>query len=241
MVNALGIDVSRYQGAIHWPAVRESGIDFAFVRATIGSIYKDPRCIENVTGAITTGILTSVYHVVRWDYPAEAQYQNLCAMLADLPPLTLPIALDVELPTPAGNTANHRLTLQRTRELIQLLAHDNRSCVLYTGAWWWNPAIKGADVTWALQADLWTASYTTRPRIPSAPWPAFTFWQYTSSGRVPGISGNVDRNYFTSDLPALRVYAAACCGSLPPDPPPNVHTITVTGYNVEIQVTGDRG
>lgn len=240
MVNAIGIDVSRYQGAITWPSVADTGIDFAFVRATIGSIYKDPRCIENVNGAVAAGILTSVYHVVRWDYPAEDQYKNLCTMLDELPPLSLPLALDVELPVPAGNSPNHCLALQRTRELLHLTQEHGMSAVIYTGAWWWDPAVKKADVAWALQADLWTASYTTRPRLPSKPWPVWTFWQYTSSGRVAGISGNVDRNYFSSDRSTLNTYSASVTGHLPPPPAPNVHTITVTGYNVEIQVTGDR-
>jgi GH25 family lysozyme M1 (1,4-beta-N-acetylmuramidase) len=233
---ARGIDVSRYQGAISWPAVAEAGYAFAFIRATIGSIYKDPRCIENVTGAVAAGLLMSVYHVVRWDAPAEAQYANLAAMLAEIPAPALPIALDVELPTPAGNTPDHRQTLRYTRELLQIVHEHGVSAVIYTGAWWWNPAIRDAEPRWAARADLWTAAYTPSPRIPTAPWDTWTFWQTTSSGRVPGIDGNVDLNIFAGDREALLAYAAAATGYAASPPVPTVHTITITGHNVTIKV-----
>jgi len=233
-MDATGIDVSRYQGAIDWPTVA-AHVDFAYVRAGIGSIYKDPRAFQNVTGATAAGLLVGVYHVVRWDYPAADQLANLRAMLAEMPPLSLPIALDVELPTPAGSTAAHRAALAATRELVTELARDHRP-LIYTGAWWWDPAIKGADSRWALTADLWTASYTATPRLPSGPWAHWHLWQHSSTGRIPGIAGNVDLNRFAGTRLDLVAYAVGCGCSIPPTPPPTTHTITVTGHNITIQV-----
>jgi GH25 family lysozyme M1 (1,4-beta-N-acetylmuramidase) len=54
-----------------------------------------------------------------------------------------------------------------------------------------------------LGAPLWIASYTQSPRIPAA-WPSgWSFWQYSSTGSVPGISGNVDTDYFQGTRDAL--------------------------------------
>lgn len=229
-----GIDVSRWQGPIDWPAVAAAGHTFAVIRATIGSIYKDPRAFENVAGALSAGLLTTVYHVVRWDVSAREQYNNLRSMTDAMPPLQLPIVLDVELPTPAGCTPSHLATLQHTRELMELIPGQVN---LYTGAWWWDPAISCSDSRWALPADLWIASYSTAPRLPKKPWRKWTFWQYTSSGTCAGIAGAVDLNYFAGDVAALKTYATHQTGADCTPPEPTTHTITVTGHNVQIVVT----
>ena len=153
-----------------------------------------------------------------------------------IPRLSLPICLDVELPTPAGSSEAHLATLARTRELIQHLRHDGYRSIIYTGAWWWNPATRTADVAWALEADLWAASYTALPYLPTGPWNTWTFWQRSSSGRVPGIAGNVDLDDFNGTTLDLRAYATEACGPLPQPAPPTCKTITVTGYKLEITV-----
>ena len=75
---------------------------------------------------------------------------------------------------------------------------------IYTAASWWNDCT-GGNGSFA-KDPLWIASYdTSSPSLPSG-WPSWTLWQFTSSGSIPGISGDVDVSYFSgtpSDLAAL--------------------------------------
>lgn len=182
-----GIDVSSWQGVIDWPQVRAAGYEFAFIRSSRGDIVDD--CFAtNWQNAQTAGVLVALYHVV-YDTPSAAEQ---VALLLSLLPLdrNFPIVLDVEVDPPAA-------VLQRTREMLNLL--EDYHAVIYTGAWWWDPATAGQDVEWALQADLWTASYTAAPFMPRAPWEDWRVWQYTNKGRVNGITGDVDLNEFNGD------------------------------------------
>ena len=52
-----GIDVSHYQGAINWTSVRNAGIQFAFIKATEGTSYKDPSFNANYVDAYNAGVI----------------------------------------------------------------------------------------------------------------------------------------------------------------------------------------
>ncbi|MBE3554395.1 MAG: glycoside hydrolase family 25 protein [Thermicanus sp.] len=60
--NPQGIDVSHWQGNIDWQKVKGDGISFAFIKATEGKGYTDPRFYENVRGAQNAGIKIGFYH-----------------------------------------------------------------------------------------------------------------------------------------------------------------------------------
>jgi hypothetical protein len=64
MAQPSGVDVSRWQGEIDWQAVKDSGIAFASVRATIGDFFTDDRFEENWQGAGDAGIFRCAYHVL---------------------------------------------------------------------------------------------------------------------------------------------------------------------------------
>jgi lysozyme len=76
-----------------------------------------------------------------------------------------------------------------------------RKPIIYTGSYFWNDNI-GSDAY--VDHPLWIAHYTQNcPNLPEV-WPDWTFWQYTSSGAVAGINGNVDRNRFNGPVEALQ-------------------------------------
>src|SRR5260370_17663774 len=123
-----------------------------------------------------------------------------------------------------------------------------RSQIIYTTADWWNTCTSGSAAFSAYQ--LWIAAYGTSPIMPAA-WPAWTLWQYTSQGTVPGISGRVDLSYFSNSAgtlanpagqtaavgaPAwLRVHALAgsapvSAAGLPPGVSLNASTGLISGW-----------
>ena len=60
-----GIDVSRYQGTINWTSVKNAGIQFAFIKATEGTSYKDPNFNANYTNSYNAGVIRGAYHFAR--------------------------------------------------------------------------------------------------------------------------------------------------------------------------------
>ncbi len=203
-----GFDVSLHQGAIDWAQVVDAAFDFVFIRALLGTTL-DSRLVENLAGALSAGLETSVYHVVHEDVSAERQAATLLETLAALKLCSrLPVALDIERPLAAGSTNAHRRTLEHARIVAAFLQDAGYRVMIYTGAWWWNPATAGVDVSWATALDLWVATYGTQAPILPNGWSDWRFWQYTNSGRVAGISKNVDLNTFSGDWAAYRGVAS---------------------------------
>ena len=75
-----------------------------------------------------------------------------------------------------------------------------RAPIIYTGFYFWRDSAGNGD---NLGCPLWLAAYNTNPLIPAA-WSTYTLWQYSSTGSVSGISGNVDLDAFTGSKTALN-------------------------------------
>ncbi|MGH8794314.1 MAG: GH25 family lysozyme [Stackebrandtia sp.] len=203
-----GVDVSHYQGAINWTSVRNAGIQFAFIKATEGTSYKDPRFNVNYPNAYHAGVIRGAYHFARpanSSGAAQANYfaSNGGAWSADN--RTLPGALDLE----AGC---HGLSQQAMRNWIldfynTYKARTSRDVVIYTTASWWS-SCTGNWTGMSSRSPLWVAHWTSShsPTIPAG-FPTYTFWQFSSTGSVSGISGNVDRNKFNGSRDRLIALA----------------------------------
>lgn len=203
-----GIDVSRWQGQVDWQKVRAGGHRFAFIRATIGDDYVDPRFYANWSGAQQAGLLVSAYHVIRPNRPADEQisyfYEVLDGREADLP-----LVVDVERRdsmSAAGITACVRDCLRIVQDRL------GRRPIVYTARWYWNQYILPAS-DWR-EHDLWVASYTSKPVLPRD-WPTWHFWQYSERGRVAGVgSASTDLNWFAGTYEDLLAYAGRA-GEIP--------------------------
>jgi len=209
-----GIDVSNYQGAINWTSVKSAGIQWAYIKATEGTTYKDPRFNTNYPAAHAAGVIRGAYHFARPNSSggaAQANYfaSNGGAWSADN--LTLPGAVDLEAP-PSG-AACYGLTTTQMRTWITdfyntYKAATGRDVVVYTTASWWN-SCTGSWTGMASKSPLWVAHWgASSPSLPAG-WSSTTwsFWQYTASGSVSGISGNVDRDHFNGTRDRLLALA----------------------------------
>jgi GH25 family lysozyme M1 (1,4-beta-N-acetylmuramidase) len=84
----------------------------------------------------------------------------------------------------------------------QIVVRTGRPGIIYTGFYFWrDSAGNGSN----LNCPLWLAAYVSDPRpyVPAA-WSTWSFWQYTSSGSVPGVSGNVDRDAWNGTVANLN-------------------------------------
>lgn len=208
-----GIDVSHWQGAINWTSVRNAGIQFAWIKATEGTSFKDSRFNTNYPAAYHAGVIRGAYHFARPNASNGATQANFFASNGGAwsrDNLTLPGVLDIEH-NPSGAMCYGLSTTQMRNWINDFYttykARTTRDVVIYTTASWWNTCT-GNWTGMAAKTPLWIAHWTSNhsPTIPNG-FPTWTVWQYTSTGRVAGVSGNVDRNKFNGSRARLLALA----------------------------------
>ncbi|WP_441926243.1 glycoside hydrolase family 25 protein [Paenibacillus sp. 2TAF8] len=216
--NTQGIDVSRYQGNIDWAKVKASGMTFVFIKATEGRTYIDPNFQKNVTGALGAGMMVGTYHFFRGTSveiaKAEAaHYANTLNQIGGAKTLQLPPVMDYE--NNPENLSKAQMNTVAKVFLTELQRLTGVKPIIYTG----NSFAANFDTSLG-SYDLWIARYSNT-RVPNdqPAWKRWTFWQYTDSGKVNGISGNVDMNEFEGTAAQLRArYAAATPNPNPTNP-----------------------
>lgn len=207
-----GIDVSRYQGEINWQAVESDGIEFAYIRATKGTTYTDPRFRHNYTRAARVGMFRGAYHFALPDTSSgAAQAQFFLAHGGNGSPdgLTLPPVLDIEY-----NRSGPDCYGLTHRQMINWIADFSatvnkvagRHPVIYTTTDWWNRCTGGYG-GFADTNPLWIANWSNNPYPLPNGWGRYTFWQHTAKGRVAGIDGHVDRDKFNGSYAQLQALA----------------------------------
>ncbi|WP_168798026.1 glycoside hydrolase family 25 protein [Pacificoceanicola onchidii] len=199
-----GIDVSHYQGTVHWGQVARAGMQFAYVKATAGLTYKDPRYSANISGARKAGLTAGAYHFyIPGDDPIKQAEHYLSHVTVG--PGSLPPALDLEsIPasdsdSDVGDTALKWLKHVEEKTGCKPVIYSNGS---YYREYLGKP-LEGYP--------FWLAEYANHPRLPSGikDW---TFWQHSQTGRVTGITGHVDLDLFQgtpADLAALTCKGAS--------------------------------
>ncbi|WIJ25349.1 GH25 family lysozyme [Devosia sp. RR2S18] len=188
-----GIDVARYQGNIDFRAVYGSGIHFVFMKATEGKDYLDPNFRTNWQRAKEAGIPRGAYHFMTWCSLASEQaawfIQNVPADPDALPPV-----LDLEWNN--HSSCKHRPSradaLEKIRVMLDAMErHTGKLPIIYTDINIHRDVMEGEHFPNA----FWLRSTAAEPheRYRNRAW---TFWQWTQTGVVRGIKGEVDRNAF---------------------------------------------
>lgn len=204
-----GIDVSKWQGNIDWAAVKGAGTKFAFIKATEGGDHLDDKFYENWRNAARAGVPRAAYHFVFWCRSAEEQAEWFRKNVpAD--PDALPPVLDVEWNGESRNCPK-KVPREQALQMIHVMlnameAHTGKRPIIYT------------DITFhqeILEQEFrdypyWLRSTAAEPhyRYPNRRW---TMWQFTTTGRVPGIKGDVDRNAFYGTESEWKTFLATAC------------------------------
>lgn len=203
-----GIDVSVYQGTIDWTRVKADGIQYAFIRVSNGTGTPDTRFDANWAGARAAGVRRGVYQYFRPSQDPVAQADLLLSRMGTLLPGDLPPVIDVEA-TDGASRVEMVAAVQKWLDRVE--AGVGRKPIIYSGLYFWRDMVGGG----AEFADypLWIPQYgPTCPTLPP-PWTDWVFFQYSSTGSVDGITGNVDMDTFNGDAAALDAFAT------PPAPP----------------------
>lgn len=189
-----GIDVSKYQRDIDWQEVRRAGVAFAFLKATEGGDRRDDRFQEYTDGARAVGIPSAPYHFYYFCTPARVQ---AAWYIANVPrsAVRLPPVLDMEWnhkspscklrPDPATVRSEMKIWLDMVER------HYGRKAIIYTTVDFHRENIDG----YFRDHQFWLRSVAAHPDqiYPGHPW---TFWQYTGTGKMPGVDGHTDINAF---------------------------------------------
>jgi lysozyme len=189
-----GIDVSRWQGKIDWASVRAAGTQFAFIKATEGGDHLDPRFSENWYGAAQAGVPRGAYHFMYWCRPAHEQAAWFRRNVPN-DPNALPPVLDLEW-NGHSRTCPRKVPRETALEAVKLIlremeAHTSKRPIIYTDITFHRDVLEGE----LNEYPHWVRSVAAEPheRYAGRQW---MMWQYTTTGRVPGIGGDVDRNVF---------------------------------------------
>lgn len=234
-----GIDVSNYQGNVNWTAVKNSGTVFAFCKATEGVDFIDAKFTRNMTNASAAGVYVGPYHFGRINSnisnPNDAideanDFVDAIASYYELGGNYLRPVLDVENTPGLSTTAQNRAYISEWVRDFSGVVEDRLGLqpIIYCNTSYANSYFE-ADLT---QYDLWIANYNyAPPAIPPSSidgaWNGWDFWQYTDSGTVSGVSGNVDRNVYQGTLAEMLAEFQASTDAVPE---PATATLTVMAF-----------
>jgi GH25 family lysozyme M1 (1,4-beta-N-acetylmuramidase) len=225
--NLPGIDVSHWQGTIDWKQVKNSGIAFAYAKASQGTTITDPMFATNVQGARAAGLPIGAYHYANPSAPynpdqAKAEAQNFVNVMqnagmgdfGDIMPV-----LDLEEPAATGTLTSDEIASWGRVFVDTVKSLTNRQVMIYTGDWF----VEQYNDFGGQLSDIpvWIAAWTrygnTQPPAVGG-WTQWTAWQYSDQGSVPGVTGAVDLDYGPTSIDALRGYLTAPAPTVPAAP-----------------------
>ncbi len=188
-----GIDVSEHQGEIDWDRVRDAGFDFAFIRIgyrgySVGQIKPDDRARENLAGAKAAGFDVGVYFYAQAiDLEEARQEAAWCLEFLGSENLDLPVVYDWEwVDQDARTGAMDKETLTAcAKAFCEAIESGGYDAMIY-----FNNHISRdlLDLKQLQSYPFWLAQYKDQLDYPHQ----VDVWQYTETGTVPGIDGDVD-------------------------------------------------
>jgi lysozyme len=192
-----GVDVSAHQGQIDWDALSRSNVRFAYIKATEGTSYVDPRFAANWRGAGHAGIRQGAYHRFSICRSPQAQANNFFRAV----PRTygaLPPAVDVENMDGCGShSVNARDQIEDFLDLLE--HHYGVRPILYV-----TRQFHEAHASAFPHERFWLRSLYAAPDFRAGQW---VIWQHHEAARRPGIEGPVDVNSFRGNARALEEFA----------------------------------
>ncbi|WP_420014304.1 GH25 family lysozyme [Sulfitobacter sediminis] len=190
-----GIDAARFQNTVDWNVARANGVNFAFLKATEGGDLLDPKFKDHWRGAGRAGVWRGAYHFYYFCTPPEVQARwfisNVPRVSGSLPPV-----LDMEWNPFSPTCATVRPPAAEVRRQMRVWlriveAHYGQRPILYTTPDFYRENGLGRFRGY----DFWLRSTAEHLRD-SYPGQGWRFWQYSATGLIPGVSGEVDLNAF---------------------------------------------
>ena len=208
------IDVSIHNGAIDWAKVKAAGVEGAIIRCGYGRDLKkqdDARFAANMDGALAQGLRVGVY-IYSYAKTEDSARSEAAHVLRLVEPykekITLPIYYDLE-------ENNCSQFAKRNAEIFgDIIEKAGFWCGVYSSSYWWKTYLKDLN-----RFTKWVADWGSNNGKPNKK-PTFSntdVWQYTSNGRISGISTRVDLNELLN--PNIKGYIGANATTPTPSKP----------------------
>lgn len=196
-----GVDVSEHQGDIDWNQVKAAGIDFAIIRIGYrtyggGEITLDKNFQKNLREADEAGLKVGVYFFSQ-ALNADEAIEEADIVIDAIEPynITYPVIFDWEL-IYGDSARTDKVTVEDLADSCIAFCERVRSAgytpMIYQNK---NTTMYKLDLPRLQDYDFWLAEYGTKPTY----YYDYQMWQYSSTGKVPGISGEVDMNISFKD------------------------------------------
>lgn len=201
-----GIDVSYYQGDIDWEAVKQSGVEFVFIRVGYrgygtGALREDPKADEYLKGATAAGLRVGVYIFSQAITQEEAK-EEAAFIISRISGynITMPIVMDFEYVSGAsGRLEEANLTREEATAVVNAFGEYAVKAgyvpMIYANKNMLENSLNAGGIPY----KIWLANYTTKTEYAGN----YEFWQYSSTGRVNGISGSVDCDFWYDYTPVI--------------------------------------
>lgn len=217
------IDVSKWQGAMNWAAVKNAGVRHAMIRAGYGNSIRqtDPQFKRNAAQCIALGIDWGAYWYSYATSPEQARQEARCCLqvIQGLKP-TMPVAYDIEYEPGILALSNAQRTAM-VKAFLEEVESAGYYGILYASRDFIANKLNYKDLA---QYDVWCAQYGSRCTSPLP----YGIWQYSSSNplRIPGFGTSLDCNHVYKDYPAI-MQSAGLNGFTAPDsnPAPDLSTM----------------
>lgn len=184
------IDVSKWQGKINWARVKAAGIQFAILKA--GSIYGKDSCFEeNYKNAKANGINVGAYFFSYATTIEEISKEaDLFLSYLKGKQFEMPVYLDIE------DKSQTSLSKDILTDMVITFCDKIEKSGYYTGVYTYYSFFKNnLNIDKIKRFTIWLAHYTSKTDFTG-----HDIWQYSSEGKVNGISGNVDMNIIYKDF-----------------------------------------
>jgi GH25 family lysozyme M1 (1,4-beta-N-acetylmuramidase) len=207
--DALGIDVSNHNGRVDFQKVKKDGRDFAFVLATDGTSFTSDLFSSQYSGAAEAGLFRGAYHFARPNASATKQASRFLQTVdyrndgKSLPPV-------VDMEANPDGAACYGLDHKQMKDWIEdfvgeVKKQTGRDAIIYTSPGFWRDCT--GDSKDFERNPLWVAQWDVDRPEKIGGWSSYTVWQYSDTGKVDGVDGNVDVNRFNGDVAAVEKLA----------------------------------
>lgn len=197
----MGLDVSSYQPEIDWEQVRDAGFSFVMIRiggrgyGEAGNLFADTMANAHYKGAKAAGLKVGAYFFSQAIDTDEAlEEARFVLKLLEGWELDLPVAYDWEYISPEARTAftDQYMVAKCSVTFCEAMKEAGFAPMIYFALWHGYPYLE-----FIMEYPVWIALYTDEMDYQYR----FDMWQYTSSGDVPGVDGDVDLNiYFPPEM-----------------------------------------
>lgn len=244
-----GIDVSTWNTVSSWSNVKKAGFEFAIVRAGFGNTttQKDKKFVEHMNGALDAGLDVGIYwfSYARSVKEAEKEAAACLEVIKNYKSrIKYPVFFDFEYDSEEyaekyGVTVNRRFVTDATKAFCEKIKSAGYRVGYYTNQDYYKNKLYPEELK---NYSLWLADYTGGPEYEC------DIQQYTSTEKVPGISGNVDANIcfveYEEEKPVSNKIYGICTGNgvrIRKEAHTAAKILAIANVNDKVELLGDDG